>query len=417
MVVVDIGPGATFSGHDLSWEVHNDWSTLELLRERYDALIDRLGSDVYLSCDWCRVWWAHYGMRRRLHVLAWRRGERLVGVLPMMIERLWAGPVPIRIAKIVGSDSTSVVLNPPVEPADAEAVYLSALQYLVRQQGCDLVWLGPLSGEQPHRKWVGAACERADDFARLICDADMGVHTICRLPPTAEAYLADLPGHQRRDLKRRERHLQAQGGEGDAEGSRVDFVDEPERAETVFDEFVRMHQQQWQSNGRLGHFGDWRKAYAFNRDLVRTLAPRGRVLLMRVSINDTPVAVEYAYLLGRRLFWRLAARLTGQPWDNLGLGRVCGFLLAKEAIRRGVQVVESGNCQYEYKRRLGFEDLPLGSVLIAANRPGAIARAHWLKGFSRAMHLGYYRLWFVRIAPRLPLPRRPLWNLWTRCRL
>ncbi len=44
-------------------------------------------------------------------------------------------------------------------------------------------------------------------------------------------------------------------------------------------------------------------------------------------------------------------------------------------------------------------------------------RASLFASLSRLLHLCYYRIWFSRLAPRLPFKRRPLWKLWIRTRL
>jgi hypothetical protein len=56
-------------------------------------------------------------------------------------------------------------------------------------------------------------------------------------------------------------------------------------------------------------------------------------------------------------------------------------------------------------------------MLIVGGTTRARAKTRLLNRWSDLLHLLYYRIWFSRIAPHLPLPRRPLWRIWMRSHL
>ncbi len=89
----------------------------------------------------------------------------------------------------------------------------------------------------------------------------------------------------------------------------------------------------------------------------------------------------------------------------------------EQAISSGVRRVEDGPAHYEYKRRLGAAEYSLESVLIVADRWWPVLKVRCFCRFSDLLHLAYYRIWFSRIAPRVPWLKRPLWRLWMRSRL
>jgi len=86
----------------------------------------------------------------------------------------------------------------------------------------------------------------------------------------------------------------------------------------------------------------------------------------------------------------------------------------KEAIAAGVRYIESGPGHYNYKIQLRATEHPLGSMLIAPGRTMAGVKAQLLARYGDLLHLLYYRIWFSKIAPCLPLPRRPLLRAWIR---
>ena len=123
----------------LRLDVFQDWGSLAPIELEWDRFAQNVGGDIYLSPTWCRVWWQHYG-RGSLCVLTVQQGTNsaepgpLVAVFPLFISRGWFGPVPLRIAKFLSSDSTIVVLSPPVLSELAEPCYRLAIGYLIREK-------------------------------------------------------------------------------------------------------------------------------------------------------------------------------------------------------------------------------------------------------------------------------------------
>lgn len=416
--MTQLAHGTNDSGSDgrtertgLDCRIEHDLGVLEPMRQKWDALVAQAGGDIYFTYDWCRTWWRHYGQERQLRVLLFYHTDQLVGLLPLVIDRLWLGLVPIRLAKLLGSDSTTVVLNPPVMPEHAQTIYAKALSFILEHEHCDALWLGPLAGDKPHRRLIRDACQDSSQFARLLQDQDMTVHTIFRLPGSYDDYLARLEKDHRAMVRRERRIFEKQCR------PTIQVIDDPQRIVPAFEEFLRLHQAQWTAQHMLGHFGDMPKAEAFNRDLIATMARRGRAMLLRAVVDGRPVAIEYAFTFAGGLYWRLPARLVGQEWERLSMGRVSLAYLVESAISRGIQWIEGGAGEYPYKRRMGATEFPVGSMLIASSRPASTFKAQLFVRLSHVLHLLYYRIWFSRLAPKLPLRRRPLWKLWIRSRI
>jgi hypothetical protein len=83
----------------------------------------------------------------------------------------------------------------------------------------------------------------------------------------------------------------------------------------------------------------------------------------------------------------------------------------------GRTMVEGGPGHYEYKRRLGAEEHPLRRVVIGGRSPAGRRRTALLLRWADLVHLVYYRGWFLKLAPRLGRPGRPLWRAWIRTRV
>ncbi|MGY4648091.1 CelD/BcsL family acetyltransferase involved in cellulose biosynthesis [Mycobacterium sp. URHB0021] len=381
---------------------------LARIRDEWDGFVEQSGSDIYFTVDWLETWWKHYGKRRTFHgVVVWD-GRRIVGVLPFCVQRVWAGPAPVRLAKFVGADSTLPVFTPALVDGFEEQVMRLALKSLFDAR-CDAVSLSPLSGLS---RAAGAAEQAAvgEGFGIVRSDSP-GVHTVFRFPASFDEYLQNLSSSQRQTHRRYLRKLKSQyditfrtvsGGE----------------AVAYFDRFAELHAAYWQQRGKLGHFGDWPAGAEFNRDLIAAMAETGRVRFYEVAgENDRVLAMEYCFVLGDRCYWRLPARDPDPELDKLRIGRVSLTEMFRMLIESGQRMVEGGPGHYEYKLRLGAEEHSLRRVVISGRTRSARWRTVLVVRWADLLQFAYYRGWFLKLRPKLGLSPGPLRKPYIRSRV
>jgi CelD/BcsL family acetyltransferase involved in cellulose biosynthesis len=393
---------------ELRVETLDSLDDLDRVREEWDRFVELSGADIYFTVDWLQAWWTHYGRGRRFEGMIVRDGARMVGALPFCVQRVWAGPLPVRLARFVGSDSTIPVFTPAIARGFEEPVLRAALDRLLDDAGCDAVSLSPLSGESP----VAAAAHRvaAANRFQVARSASPGPHMVFRLPGSFEEYLAGLSKSQRQTHRRflrqlKERHAIAyrtvSGGE----------------AVSYFDRFVKLHTAHWQANGKLGHFGDWPASEEFNRDLISRMVATRRARFYEIAGDGRVLAIEYSFVLGDRCYWRLPARDPDPELQKIRLGRLSLAEMFRVIIEDGRTTVEAGPGHYDYKLRLGADEHPLHRVLISRRSVWARWRSALLLRWADLLHLVYYRGWFLKLAPRLGRSGRPLWGPWARSRI
>ena len=404
-------PRLRLGARRLSFEIVHSFDALDHLRTEWDELVAQVGSRIYLTYDWCKVWWEHYGRGRDARVFLFREAEHLVGVVPMFIDDVRLGPANLRLGKIMGSDFTQAICDLPVCTPWAEAVIDEIMEQLIANDGCDAIVFGPMLQASGRINAVRAAAKDRKDLVSIYRDRVVTQQTAIVLPGSAGGYLSSLSKNQRFNLRKGWRRLT---GDFDVE---VAIVTEPGEAAEEFGDFVHMHTQQWQANGMLGHFGDWPGAEAFNRSLVGVMSQAGRLRLLRLRADDRVVARQYSFVFGNTCYCRLAARAVQRDWDPYGLGRLSLMKLFERLIPEGVHRVDVGTGTYEYKLRLGGEEHNVRSILIVAMRSGARRRARVFCALADAIDRFYYRLWYCRLAPRVPFRQRPLWPTWIRSRI
>ena len=382
-----------------------------LTREEWDGFVLAVGGDLYASYDWCRIWWRHYGTDRQLRIFVFREGSDLVGLAPMFIECIRLVTLRFKIAKRVGADFGPNLFALPLVVDYAEAAYRELISRLIDGEKCDAVWFGVMPGNDTTLSGLRGACQSLEKAVTVARDEPAGPHALFHLPDSFEAYLASLHASPRQNYRRRLKLLKKKFK------VESDVIKDALQAGEAFRNFELQHTRQWKEENKLGHFADWPRAKLFNTDLINELIQLGRFRIVRLFADQIIIAMHYAFVFGNCCYDRLTSRVVGSEWDRFGLGILGQMCLNEAMINEGVHRIEAGPGHYEYKVSLGAEELQSRSVLVVSNRGWTARRVRVFLIFSDILHLIYYRIWFLRVAPLLPLPRRPLWRVWIRSRV
>ncbi len=401
----------TLASSDLIVEVTDSFEEVNTTREDWDRFVLSVGGDLYVSYDWCRIWWRYYGKYRRLRLFTFRMSGQLVGLAPMFVEQVRLGPIVIRIAKRVGSDSALTIFALPLAADYAAFCYRELISKLIEDEKCDAVSFGFMPGDDPTLSSLRDSCEQLRGVLTCVRDAPAGPQTFFHLPDAFEKYLLALDSGQRQNYRRRLKQLKQ------AFDVKGDVVREASEARSAFDHFTDLHESQWRREGKPGHFGDWPHSTAFNSDLVDQLSRLDRFRMVRLLADSRVIAYQYAFVFGGCCYWRLPARAPDNELDRFGLGVLGMVQMFETMINEGVGRVEAGVGHYDYKMRFGGEELQMRSFLVAAARPGTGLRVRLFLWLSDQLHFIYYRIWRLRVAPRLPFREGPLWRTWIRSRI
>lgn len=197
---------------------------------------------------------------------------------------------------------------------------------------------------------------------------------------------------------------------------RVDVVgDDDSELCPEFDRFAIQHTRQWQAEGKPGHFAAWPQGMAYNRALVQNLGRLGRVRFVRIWADGQVIANQYIFAFAGRWWWELPSRLVGEKWERFSLGPSGIVTMLGEAIKEGISQVEGGLGHYEYKLRLKADEHPVQLFRLVARRPLTWVRHRLFIALRWLLAMGYHKLWYRRIQPRLPARfRKPQCSFWLR---
>ncbi len=395
---------------------------LSALGTEWQDLADRVGADVFMRPDWMAVWWPHFGAGRQLACMVAHRDGVLIGVLPFVVERIWLGLLPLRIARLAGIDPNCIAFQLSLEDAWAKPVLQAAMLHLICNLGCSAVSFTPVSDVAGHLAILqglsgqdlnldpGHNPKRGPNLAVL--DEEAGSHITFDFTPKFDDYLARLTKKRRGQFRRDVKGLKELFGM-----TQSHFVPNAE----AFDDFIAFHALQWQAVGRGGHFVDWPGSAAFYHDLAAQTAATKLVQLDLMSGTDGALASEFSLVAGHTAHWRLPARRLDADVDRLSAGKVVFLLMFERMIAGGITRIEAGRGDYGYKIEYGGQTVPVHRLIVSGGSRLARLRLKLLLRYSDLLHLLYYRIWFLKLAPRLRKltggRARPLWRSWIRSRL
>jgi CelD/BcsL family acetyltransferase involved in cellulose biosynthesis len=398
----------------LSCRSYTSFDEIAKIQQEWDEFIESIGGEIFLSFDWCRIWWKHYGENRELLVVMYRDGEKLVGILPIFFEKIRLGPIAAKAAKFVGSDFTLSQFSIPIDKDHIEPV-LKAFREQMSTRDFDIFHIGPIAGAYECLKDIHDGLTEAFDDSYAVMLRNTNVQTYYSLEGDLDAQLARLSKNERINVKqvysKLNKAMKGEKGTADTKLANRDTIDES------FDLFVRMHQSHWKKLGKAGHFGDWPGSYEFHRELAKTNLTHDRLRLLICRWGEHELGYEYIYKFGGMYLQFLNARSDLELFSGISLGKYTEMEMFKKGIEEKIRTIDSMRGRYEYKLRMGGKLADIHGIYLVPRKSYVQVKVKLFRFYAWLLNFLYYKLWYCRIASRLPFRRRPLWKIWIRSQL
>jgi CelD/BcsL family acetyltransferase involved in cellulose biosynthesis len=379
------------------------------VREEWDRFVEHSGSDIYFTFDWLETWWKYYGHNRQPRLFFIRSHGRVVAALPFCIQKIHMAPIPIVLAKFIGADSVISVFNPAFERSCGNEIWSTVLNQLLVEDCVDAVSLSPLSGLSSVPDSVREVVRCMSGF-RILRDDSPGPHSLHFLPESKDEFLCMLSPKARANNRRDWRRLRENATITCRMLSGEDAVDH-------FNDFVTLHQLQWEGIGKQGHFQDYPSSLDFNTEIISKLSSKSRVFIHEIVGDGELLSAEYGFIFGDKCYWRLAARRANAPQASYGLGRLSLVSTIEALIEKGVRLIEDGPGHYEYKLHHQATEFPVRRLVLARSSLTVCTKVILFLLTGDVIHLLYYRFWFMKLVPHIRRKARPLSQLWIMTRL
>lgn len=282
---------------------------------------------MFLGPEWLVPWWKHFGEGREPATICVREGGRLIGLLPLFLERVRLGGIEVRRLAFLGDGDTGCdYLDVLAEPGREREVLDHCLSKLVELPWdlCDLdgVWRESFTALQlaqrfPPGKAVSGVVR--DGRVRFVCPH-------IPLTGTWEQYLEGLG--RRENLRRREKWIYRQPGVS------IACAREPDAAAKATDEFLALHRARWAVEGGSDGLTDARHE-AFHRDASQELARAGMLRMYTLYAARRPVASVYGVVQADRFNYYQSGY--DPNWASRSVGLVLLARTVQDAFAEGLR--------------------------------------------------------------------------------
>jgi hypothetical protein len=326
------------------------WSLEQWLNSRaaWDDLLARSDQDpLFLSWEWLTHWWQHYGSSLAANVLAFYRGDDLVGLAPLYQRHVVrAGLVPALSVQMIGlswRDPVPLIseyLDVIAAPENLDAVRDQCVHALLEQPDWTELAIGFTATAS---KWCDSFAHQVRSGGLYTRELEPSVSYHADLSRGFPAYLKDLGQSTRRSIWNLRRRLSEEHGE-----VAFEYVGAQD-LENAFIELNRLHQLRW---GRPAFTGD---RLSFHNSLAQRLVARGELALTTLRVGGRLVSVLYDIRKGTRQY-NMKMGFDPSLTNRLSVGLVHFGYAMESAAEAGISVYDflAGPGQtFDFKRNLG----------------------------------------------------------------
>lgn len=334
----------------LEIEEINDFETLARRKVEWRSLLHRTaGATFFHTFDWLEVFWPHYGADRKLRALLASRDGKLVGILPLVVQRERRKVGPVRILTYPLNDWGS--FYSPIGPEPGETLVAGLAHVFRTSRDWDLVelrWLmrgSPLAecSERALRQRGFQAYERQRDKTSLI-----------HLPEKWDDYFTSLSKNFREKHRRNQRRLSAEGEvtyfsyrpRGEAYG-------ESDPRWDLYETCEQIAEKSWQGASQDGTTLSHDAVRPFLREVHAAAAKVGGLDMHLLYLSGRPLAFAYNYHWRGSVFG-LRVGYDAELSKN-GVGNHMTLHAVRHAIERGDKLYDMGPGSLECKETFANE--------------------------------------------------------------
>jgi CelD/BcsL family acetyltransferase involved in cellulose biosynthesis len=315
----------------------------------------------FLLHGWICEWWRHYGQGATLAVHVARRGDRLVGALPVFRRHRFG----LTVTEFVGGTKAQLA-DLMVSPGENGETAALLADRLVESSGdfADLFGM-------PDRSRLAAALPAGslalvERLEAPVLDLSEGWDVV---------YEKRLSSKARSDRRRRRRRLRALGA------VEVSVARTREELESGLDEAFRVHDLRWRRRRGPSSFGS-PLGRSFHRAALLRLAEQDVPRLVMLKLDGRAIAFSLYLQLERTIY---GLRMAFDPaYAPFAPGRETLFCALERAAVEGVQRVEFLGAAAQHKQRLTDRLEPIHQGIGLATSLGGRAAVEGLTRGIRA---------------------------------
>jgi CelD/BcsL family acetyltransferase involved in cellulose biosynthesis len=326
-------------------DVYTKTEQFDQLQDEWNGLLQHSVSDtVFMTCQWQRVWWEHFGPKENdsLCLIALRDTENgeLLGLWPLYDEASGRSP---RRLRIIGSPRGSDYLDLITRRGQERAVYEAALDFLTRRDDWESLEVINVRADSPTLEVLAPLAEERG------LEVQIEPVTVCpaiALPESWEGYLEQLSRKQRHEIRRKLRRA----GRG-VEQVEWYLSNDPQTLAQDMEVYFELFQK---SSYVKEEYLDGQRQ-AFFQDMAAVMFEAGWLYLAFLAINGEKVASMFCFDYDGAISVYNSG-YDPQRYRHLSPGIVLLSYCIQDAIEREYPLFDFLRGDEEYKYRSGAVD-------------------------------------------------------------
>lgn len=387
-------------------EIHDNFDELLNMQSVWDNFMEEMNAEIFLTYDWCRMWWKYYGKGRHLKIFIFRSDNRIIGILPVFMEKIWFVPFNIRIVKLVSTDFMPTTIILPLNPDYLSLIIPLFINKISSFWSWDALHLGDLSGSYKQFETLVDTLRKTLSLSHKVECMETDVQTYFKVADSFESQIKSLSARQRTKTKRIYKELR------DKDITLISNAADEQNYLSFLNDFIDMHQAHWQSLGIAGHFVDWPQARELHKDIASAQIKHNRLRILKIMLNDQCVGYEYIYKFGNTYCWFLSARTDLSEYPRIDFHRIAFGEKINHAICDKVEWIDALRGYYEYKLVMGGQLKPVHSVIVNPDNGVSNFRYQYFKRSAWLLNVIYMKIWRRRLVPRLRMRPKSLLKIW-----
>jgi CelD/BcsL family acetyltransferase involved in cellulose biosynthesis len=353
-------PGAGSS--PLTVEVVESPEAFDALHDEWNAAaLASVDANVFLTWEWLRTWWRHFGEGRtdaHLHIVVLRDAEGLVAAAPLYRTERGMGPVRVAVLQRISHDAGDYGGILLVRRYD-EAIDTLLAHCTAKLRGHAAVVLSRLTSDSVLLARLRVAAADPALAGQVVITESELPDAVCPFTDVRDGY--NLTKHlKKHKIRQRMRRLE--------EKHEVAF--EYHSGATLdegLDRLVAVHQARWdeREEAMQGLFADSEHA-DFLLDGIRALDGAGWLRLLTLTADGRTVSAELDFDFAGRVYMFKGA--FDPSFGEYSPGQLTHYRVFEDGIERGVQEFDFMRGDHPYKRRWANADRSL--IMVTLTRPG-----------------------------------------------
>lgn len=344
----------------ISIKIIGDTGTLTPLRDQWNWLCENADAHIFQTFDWQYIWWKHYGKGKKLHIILFYHNSSLIGIAPLFIDTFKIeGLTILRRLRLIGSSvdddasgkfissySASDYLDVIIHKNYKNTVAEKLVEHLYNNYSFyDSIQFDEISNDSDVFRYI------IPRLNELNWEYKATKGEICPriiIPNSISDFMKSLSSKIRYQLSKIRRDI------NNRSLFKLKKANSLSELEKEFNEFVRLHQQRWNSQGLPGAFIDSRFKL-FLKEVTAAFLQSGWLHLTSVYSENNCLAVECAFKYKSYFYDYLKAFDDQSPLSKYRPGRALLLLLIEEAVNNKFNVVDLLRGGEPYKFEIATE--------------------------------------------------------------